>query len=98
MRDESQSFVFFETPGSLILLETPAVAASPARLVMRLKMIAAAVVVAALAGVAVSSADSSVEPETTQWQRVAVALEACSSLDPGTPADIHCGIEAANTP
>ena len=96
MQDESQSFVFFETPESLILFETPATV-SASTFTKRLKMMAAGVVIAGLA-VAIFSADSQVEPETTRWHRISQAVEGCSNFDPGTAAEVHCRVEAANTP
>jgi hypothetical protein len=98
MQDESQPFVFFETPESLVLFETPAVTLSAPRFVRRLKMMSAGVVIAGLAAIAISSADSPGEPETTRWQRITEATEGCSTLEPGTAAEIQCRVEAGNTP
>jgi hypothetical protein len=96
MQDKSQSFAFFETPESLVLFERPATK-SASRLAKRLKAAFAGVFIAGFA-IAVFSADSPVESETTRWQRVSEAAENCSNLDPGSAAHIHCRVEAANTP
>ena len=98
MRDESQSFVFFETPRSLVLFETPSVTLSAPRFVRRLKMMIAGVVIAGLATVAISSADPPLEPEIARWQRVTEVAEGWAPSSPERPQRSNAGSRRATRP
>ncbi len=97
MRDDSP-FTLFETPGTLVLFETRRKKTSASKVVRRLKMMTAALVVAGLAAVAFLGTGPPVEPDSTRWQRITEAAAGCDHLDSATGAEIQCRAQAGSTP